>query len=160
MAQMERVVYLNGEFIPESRAGIPIRDRGFVLGDAVFDTARTFNGRPFKLPDHIDRLFDSCRYLRLDPGLTRDEFLQSTNELLERNLPLLGPREDFWVTQRVTRGADPIGPDDEVRPTVLIECKPLPLAKRAKGYRDGLALLTPSIPRTAPRFMSPSSQSR
>ena len=78
MAQGERVVYLNGQIIPESSAGISIRDWGFTMGDAVFDTARTFNGQVFKQGEHIDRLYDSCKYLRLDPGVTRDRMMELT----------------------------------------------------------------------------------
>ena len=73
MAQ-ERIVYLNGEMVPESEAKISVRDRGFVYGDAVFDTTRTFNGRIFKLQDHLDRFFNSLKYLRMEPVLTKQEF--------------------------------------------------------------------------------------
>ena len=55
MAETEPIVFLNGELVPESQAGIPIRDRGFIYGDAVFDAARTFNGVPFKLAEHVKR---------------------------------------------------------------------------------------------------------
>ena len=158
MSQRERVVYLNGRIMPESAAGIPIRDRGFTLGDAVFDTARTFNGQLFKGQEHIDRLFASCKYLRLDPGMDIGRMLELTTEVLDLNLPLLGPNEDYWVTQRITRGADPILPQDEPTSTVLIECRPLPLAKRAPLYQNGVSLVTPSVPRIPPRFMSPRSK--
>ena len=53
----ERVVYLNGEYVPESRATVSISDRGFIYGDAVFDTARTFGGKIYRLQEHVDRLF-------------------------------------------------------------------------------------------------------
>ena len=155
MEQRERVVYLNGELIPESSAGIPIRDRGFIYGDAVFDVSRTFNGQPFKQKEHIDRLYTSCSYLRLDPGISKERMMELTMEVVERNSPLLGPNEDYWVTQRVTRGSDPVHPGEEPIPTVLIECRPLPLAKRARYYRTGIPLVTPSIPRIPPQYMSP-----
>ena len=63
----ERVVYLNGEFVPESRATIPISDRGFIYGDAVFDTARTFGGKIYRLREHVERLMRSLRYVQIDP---------------------------------------------------------------------------------------------
>ena len=63
----QQVAYVNGEFLPESQAKISINDRGFIYGDAVFDTARTFNGKIFFLDDHIDRLFESCKYLDINP---------------------------------------------------------------------------------------------
>ena len=58
MTQQEPIVYLNGELKPESQAGISIRDRGYLYGDAVFDAARTFNGTPFRLTEHVHRLYD------------------------------------------------------------------------------------------------------
>ena len=90
MAAEERIAYINGQFVPESQAAIPIRDRGFIYGDAAFDVARTFQGRPFRLREHLDRLYASCRYLRLDPGMSQDEMEELTLEVLRQNLPLLG----------------------------------------------------------------------
>ena len=55
----ERVGYHNGEYLPESRVVLPFRDRGFVYGDGVFDTARTFGHRLFHLEAHIARLYRS-----------------------------------------------------------------------------------------------------
>ncbi len=155
MAQQERTAYLNGRMIPESQASVSIKDRGFTLGDAVFDMARTFNGRVFKLKEHIDRLYTSCKYLRLDPGMTREQMTDLTMEVVESNIPLLGPNEDYWVSQRVTRGVEPAHPGDEPQPTVFVGCVPLPLARRAHYYKEGVPLMTPSIPRTPPQFLSP-----
>ena len=145
----ERIVYLNGEFVPESQAVISVRDRGFVYGDAVFDTTRTFGGRIFKLREHLDRFFNSLRYLRMEPPLTKRQFADITMQVLDANLPLLEEGGDYWVTQRVTRGA-PGG-----SPTVIVECVPLPFAQRAAYYRDGMPVIVPSVRRTPPDAMSP-----
>ena len=145
----ERIVYLNGEFVPESQAVISVRDRGFVYGDAVFDTTRTFGGRIFKLSEHLDRFFNSLRYLRMPPPLTKQQFADITMQVLEANLPLLEEGGDYWVTQRVTRGA-PGG-----SPAVIVECVLLPFAQRAAYYRDGMPVIVPSVRRTPPDAMSP-----
>ena len=63
MSNQERVTYLNGEIVPESKAKISFRDRGFMLGDAVFDTTRTFGGKIFRLDEHLDRFLNSLKYL-------------------------------------------------------------------------------------------------
>ena len=68
--------------------------------------------------------------------------------MLERNLGLLDPNDDYWVTQRVSRG----GPDG---PTVIVECAPLPLAARAHLYRDGIRVVVPSLRRVPPESLSP-----
>ena len=146
----EPIVFLNGALTPESQAGIPIRDRGFIYGDAVFDAARTFNGVPFRLAEHIRRLYDSLRYVRIDPGIGREEMEEWSRQVVAHNYPLLPAGQDLWVMQRVTRGDDGGG-----GPTVLIETHAIPFAARAALYRDGARVVTPSVPRVPPRFMSP-----
>ena len=65
----ERVAYYNGKIVPEHDVRVPFRDRGFKYGDAVFDTTRTFGHRIFRLQEHLERLYRSLRYLRIDPGI-------------------------------------------------------------------------------------------
>ncbi|MCZ6677518.1 MAG: aminotransferase class IV [Candidatus Poribacteria bacterium] len=149
----ERVVYLNGELVPESEAKISFRDRGFITGDAVFDATRTFGGVIFKLKAHLDRLYSSLTYMRLNPGIPQHQMGELTMKVLEANLPLLQADDDYWVTQRITRGV-PTGAGEH-QPTVIIECMPLPFAARARYYSDGLSVITPSIRRTPPQCMSP-----
>ena len=72
----ERVVYLNGEIVPDSEAKISIHDYGFLMGDAVFDTTRTFGRQIFKLHEHLDRFYRSLKYMRLDPGLSKQEMAE------------------------------------------------------------------------------------
>jgi len=151
MAQ-ERVVYINGEIVPESEGKISFRDQGFVYGDGVFDTTRTFGGNIFKLKEHVDRLFDSLKYLRIEPGLTKQQITDLTMQVLEANLSLLGENEDYWVSQRISRGTRT---KDGSNPTVVIECTPLPLEARARYYRDGLPVIVPSVRRTPPEAISP-----
>ena len=68
----------------------------------------TIRHKPFKLVEHVERLFRSMRYLRIDAGLGRDEMVSISEEVLERNLHLIAPDEDYWLFQRVTPGsADP-----------------------------------------------------
>ena len=154
----QRIVYLNGAFVPENEAVVPIKDQGFKYGDGVFDTTRTFGHKIFKLKEHLERFERSLKYLDLNSGLSIEQLGVITEEVVERNLPLLASGDDYWVTQRVTRGLT--GDDSQAWPdwpesTVLIECTPLPLAARAHYYRDGIQLITPSIRRVAPEMASP-----
>ncbi len=150
----ERVAYVNGQITPEIEAKISYNDVGFLYGDAVFDTTRTFGGKIFRLDQHLDRLFNSLKYMRLDPLMTKEEMSAVTIDVLERNLPLLKENEDYWVSQRVSRGVrQDLG--GVSNPTVVIETFPLPLKQRASLYRDGLELVTPSIRRTSPESQSP-----
>jgi len=149
-----RVAYVNGEIVPEVEAKVSYNDVGFLYGDAVFDTTRTFGGKIFRLQQHLDRFFQSLKYMRIDPLMTQDEMSDITMEVLERNLPLLGDNDDYWVSQRVSRGVrQDLG--GLSNPTVVIETFPLPLKQRASLYKDGLQLVTPSVRRTPPVSQSP-----
>ena len=148
----ERVAYVNGQIVPESQAVISIKDRGFLQGDAVFDTTRTFGHRIFRLDEHLDRFYHSLKYMRLEPDLSKDDFKRLTMEVLEANLPLIDSDDDYWVTQRVTRG---VTVDGEEKPSIIIECVPLPFKARARYYRDGIPVVVPSVRRTPPEVQSP-----
>ena len=155
VSSRENIVFFNGQLVPERDVGIPIRDRGFIYGDAVFDATRTFNGRTFRLREHVNRLYNSLRYLRIDPGLSREEMERWSLEVVNHNYPLLPPGQDMWVMQRISRGVESMEPGAEMRPTVLIESHAIPFARRASLYRDGVSVVTPSVPRIPPRFVSP-----
>ena len=88
----ERVAYVNGEIVPESEASVSISDRGFIMGDAVFDTTRTFGHEIFRLDEHLDRLYESLKWMRIDPQMTKAEMPSLTMEVLERNLDSLVTR--------------------------------------------------------------------
>lgn len=157
----ERVAYFNGEIRPESQVLVSFRDRGFKYGDAVFDATRTFGGRPFRLEAHVDRLYRSLRYVGIDPGLAPGEMIRISQAVLERNLPLLGPDDDYWVNQRISRGVDAVGGELWERaggPTVIVECTPLPLKARARLFRDGIDVITPSVRRVPPECVSPNAK--
>ena len=80
------------------------------------------------------------------------EMAHTTMEILRLNLPLIENTDDYWVTQRVSRGIS--GPDGE-EPTIIIETVPLPFKARAKYYRDGMPVVIPSVRRTPPEVLSP-----
>ncbi|HSA81718.1 MAG TPA: aminotransferase class IV [Geminicoccaceae bacterium] len=153
----ERIAYFNGEYLPESQVRVPFRDRSWVFGDGAFDMTRTFNGRMFKLKEHVQRLYRSLKVLRIDPGLSPAEMIAVSEEVNARNLHLLGPDEDHWVGQRISRGVNRVEGDnwDHYGPTVIVECMPLPLKARARLYRDGIDVIVPSIRRVPPDALTP-----
>jgi branched-chain amino acid aminotransferase len=152
----QRVAYINGKILPESEVRISFRDRGYKYGDAVFDMTRTFDRKPFRMKEHIDRFYRSLAYVRIDPGMSPAEMTRISEEVLERNLHLLEPGGDYWLGQRVSRGIDGVpGEDWESGPTVVIECTPLPFKARARYYRDGIDIVVPSVRRVAPDMLSP-----
>lgn len=147
----ERIVYLNGQFIPESEVRISLFDYGFQEGYQVFDMTRTFNGRPFKLKEHIVRLFCSLRYARIDPGLSPAQIEKISLDVLDKNKHLLEPNDDYWINQTISAGVGwpQVAPSEKGNVTVVIYCVPLPFENWARCYETGVhavIVLTRRIP--------------
>jgi branched-chain amino acid aminotransferase len=159
MAQLTapRVAYFNGKIVPEGQVMVPYRDRSFRMGDGCFDMTRTFDGRIFRLAEHVDRLYRSLRYLRIDPGLSPAQMIAITEEVVASNEPLRPRHGDWWVGQRVSRGVDAIGDEgwEHTGPQVIVDCTPLPLRARAQLFRDGIDVIVPSVRRAGPSVLSP-----
>ena len=153
----ERIVYVNGRLVPESQATISVFDRGVQWGDAVYDAARTFSHRPFRLRDHIDRLYRSCTYTRMPIRLTPDDMEKHTREVLDHNLSLVPPGDDAMIWWSVTRGVS--GPSrsalDCAEATVIIYTFPVPFAEFARRLTEGARVVTPAIRRTPPQCLDP-----
>ncbi len=152
-----RTAYFNGRLVPETEVVIPYRDRSFNRGDGCFDMTRTFDGRIFRLEEHVERLYRSLQYLGIDVGLEPKEMIAITEDVVERNEPLRAAAGDWWVAQRISRGVDAIGDEGwaHTGPQVIVDCTPLPLRKRAAHFRDGIDVAVPSIRRTPPSILSP-----
>lgn len=156
-----RIAWFNGAYMPETQVMISFRDRGWKYGDGAFDMTRTFNGRAFRMKEHVERFYRSLRYLRLDPGMSPQEMIDISEEIVVRNEPLRAAAGDWWIAQRVSRGVDPIEGDEpgHVGPNVIVECAPLPLKARARLYRDGIDVWTPAHRRVGPDMLSPRAKS-
>jgi branched-chain amino acid aminotransferase len=153
----QRIAYFNGSYVPEAEVRVPYRDRSFIYGDGCFDMTRTFNGKPFKVKEHIDRFYRSLHYLQIDIGMSPERMIEITHEVVDRNRHLLGEGDDYWVGQRVSRGVRAVGDEgwEHVAANVIVDCTPLPFKERAKHYREGIRVITPSIRRTPPFSLSP-----
>ena len=119
----KRVVYFNGQYVPESEARVSIFDSALMFGDMGFEMTRTFSGTPFKLREHLERLYATLRLLEIDCGLTIGEMERLTMDTLERNVPTEPTDMEWWIMHNVSRGpldlyrtAFPEG----IRPTVTI----------------------------------------
>ena len=123
-----RTVYFNGAFVPESEARVSIFDSALMYGDMAFEMTRTFNHKPFRLREHLERLYGSLRLLEIDCGLTIDEMERATLATLKRNIPTESADVDWQIMHDVSRGPLPLyGTSfaDGICPTVSINCWPL-----------------------------------
>src|SRR5712692_8771936 len=150
----ERIVYLNGSFVPESEAKVSVRDAGFTSGDAVYDVTRTFGHKPFKLREHTERLFRSLCYTRIDCGLSLEEMEKKTLEVFDKNKHLLGKDDDYALWQIVSRGTRFMeGARAKGRATVTIYCVPINFKEFARHLIDGVRLVIPSTRRIPPQCL-------
>ena len=141
-----RQVYLSGKLVSEEDAKISIFDSAVLLGDTVTESTRTFAHKPFKLEQHIDRLYKSLKVTLIDAGCDAAEMLRITNEVLEANLPLYQSHEDCWLVHNISRGTFVPGPDPTVQrssATVMIYTLPMDLRGWAKYYVEGCHAVTP-----------------
>jgi D-alanine transaminase len=119
---MTDTVYLNGEFLPLEQARIPVLDRGFIFGDGIYEVIPVYSRRPFRLPEHLQRLHRSLEAVRLANPLSDAEWTRLINELIARH-----PGEDQGIYLQVTRGVarrDHAFPK-AVTPTVFMMSNPL-----------------------------------
>ncbi len=155
MSEDGLLVYVNGEFVPESEAKISVFDHGFLYGDGVFEGIRAYNGRVFKLKEHIDRMYDCAKVIKLKIPLTKQEFMDAILETLRKN----GLR-DAYIRPIVTRGVGDLGLNPEVctNPQVIIITKPWG-AMYGDLYEKGLKAVTVTVRRNAIDSLPPNIKS-
>ena len=153
---MEYQIWLNGEFFPRSEAKISMSDRGFRLGDIVFDTSRTFNGKVFRLREHLERLYRSLKYVRIDPGLSMDEMERVTLEVVERNEPVRRQtNDDYMITQTVSRGEGGARATSPMEANVSIWLSPMGFERYAPLYDEGAHVVIPRTRSFSPDQLDP-----
>jgi len=153
----DSIVYLNGEYLPEAEALVPVTERGFFGGDGVYEVTRTFAGKLFRLDAHLKRLYRSLAYIRVDAGFDSTQMGAITEETLRCNLERLGPGADFALWHVVAR-ADSVHGNPEGKPPgpiISIFCVETDFAHYADAYLRGMRLLTPGIRRTPADSIDP-----
>lgn len=139
-------VYLNGELVQRDQAKISVFDSAVMLGDTVTESTRTFNHQPFKLEQHIKRLYQSLKITRINPQMTMDEMTELSLKVLDANRHLLEPHEDCWLVHNISRGMSVAGADPTIQrspPTIIIFTSPMILKDWAPFYIHGCHAVTP-----------------
>jgi len=137
--------YLNGKFINESELLISPRDLGYSRGYGVFEYLRTYKGKPFKLKEHIDRLFASTKLIELKHSFSYKEIEDAINKLIELN----NDGQEKSIRIHISGGiSDSMYQIKE--PTIIIFMDPFK-AKNPKIYSDGVVLNTVKYTRDIPQ---------
>ena len=106
MAERELLVYIDGNFYPESQAKISVYDHGLLYGDGIFEGIRAYDGRVFRLREHIDRLFESAKTIGLTIPMSKEHLSEACAETLRRN-----KLSDGYLRLVVSRGVGKMGLD-------------------------------------------------
>jgi len=148
-------IYLNGQLVDKEKATVSVFDHGLLYGDGVFEGIRAYNGRVFKLVEHIDRLFNSARAILLEISLTKQQIQEAVLETLRVN-----QLQDAYIRLVVTRGSGDLGLDPRhcTKPTIFIITDKITLYP-VEFYRDGLSVITSSVKRNISEALSPAIKS-
>ena len=148
-------VYINGRIVPQEQAVVPVFDRGFMLGDGVFETMRAYCGRAFMLEEHMARLSASAEAIGITLPMTGGELLSAVHETIKAN-----ELADAYVRVTLTRGEGPQGLDVSLctKPTLVIVARELQ-SYTEERYRRGLALITARTRRTPAESLDPAIKS-
>ena len=79
------IIYIDGKYLPKEEARVSVFDHGFLYGDGVFEGIRAYNGRVFRLQEHLDRMYDSARTIDLTVPVSKEEMAEIILETLRRN---------------------------------------------------------------------------
>ena len=144
-------IYIDGEFYDKENAKISVFDHGLLYGDGVFEGIRFYNGRVFRLDEHIDRLFDSARAIALNIGLEKSAVIEATLETIRQN-----NLQDGYIRLVVTRGVGDLGLNPMLCPkaSIFIIASKITLYS-AEKYENGLDVVTCSTRRIPHGALSP-----
>lgn len=160
----ERLVYLNGKFVSEKEARISIFDCALMYGDMVFEMTRSFGQKPYRLREHLERLYASLRYVEIDCGLSIDEMEAATMETIGRNLPALDGF-DYQIMHDVTRGGMKLYEsivNEGTAPVVTINVFPLVrhIGWMAGKYETGVHFVVTPQQSVPARYIDPKAKNR
>src|SRR5574341_2488366 len=148
---MALVTYVNGTFVPKDEAKISVYDHGYLYGDGVFEGIRVYNGRVFRLDAHVDRLFESAKYLMLEVPMSKQDLAAAILETVRR----CGLR-DAYIRPVISRGVGDLGLDPRKCkvPTVVIIVDTIQLYPK-EAYERGLRAVTATTRKIRPDALSP-----
>jgi len=148
-------IYIDGKYYDEKNARISVLDHGLLYGDGVFEGIRSYNGRVFKLSEHIDRLYCSAKAILLAIPMTRQELVQAVLAACRRNQV-----RDGYIRLVVTRGVGSLGlnPTHCQKPSVIIIAGKIQLYPAAL-YQRGLKIITVPTARNSHSALDPAIKS-
>lgn len=149
------IIYIDGKYVPEDQAKISVFDHGFLYGDGVFEGIRAYNGKVFRLKEHIDRMYDSAKTIDLTPPITKEEMMEIICEVLRRN-----NLSNAYIRPIISRGFGDLGLDPRKcpKPSVVVIAVTWG-AMYGDLYEKGLKAVTVSVRRNPAECLPPNVKS-
>lgn len=160
-----RIIYKNGEYVPEKEATVSVYDSAMMYGDTVFEMTRSFNREHFKLNEHIQRLFDGLKYLRINIDLNITGLRRICHEVAKRNESAMRDNDEHRLMIDVTRGPLSIYRDVEgCHNGTNVIVTDFPLRWTIQGasdlYEHGVSAITPCQRTLSARHIDPKVKNR
>src|SRR3954466_8573054 len=154
-AVKEPRIYIDGKFFAEQDAKVSVFDHGLLYGDGIFEGIRFYNGRVFRLEEHLERLWDSARSICLEIPMSIPAMTEAVLETIRQN-----DLRDGYIRLIVTRGVGNLGlnPAQCKTPSVIIIAATIALYP-AEIYKRGLTVVTCATRRTSPSSLNPAVKS-
>ena len=148
-------IYIDGKFYSEADAKISVFDHGLLYGDGIFEGIRFYDGRVFRLEEHLERLWDSAHSICLEIPMSMNEMTEALLETIRQN-----ELRDGYIRLLVTRGIGNLGlnPAQCKRPSVIIIASTIAL-NSPEIYQKGLTVVTCATRRTSPGALNPAVKS-
>ena len=161
----QRQVYINGVFVDEVDAKVSIYDSSLMFGDMVFEMTRSFNGKQFKLKEHIERLFAGTSILEIPMPLTPTELEEACLETIRVNQPYFAPDDEHRLLIDVSRGLLGIYqdiPGAHLGTNIIIADFPLrrTVSSMGKLFDSGVNLAIPSQRAIPAQYLDPKIKNR
>jgi len=149
------IIYIDGKYLPEGLAKVSVFDHGLLYGDGVFEGIRAYNGRVFRLKEHIDRLYDSAKTVDIQPPISKEAMTEAICETLRRN-----KLKDAYIRPIITRGVGDLGLDPrKCEKASVIVIAVTWGAMYGDLYEKGLKAITVSVRRNAAESLPPNVKS-
>jgi branched-chain amino acid aminotransferase len=144
-------VYINGKLFDKADAKISVYDHGLLYGDGVFEGIRVYSGKVFRLREHVERLYESARHIRLEIPLSREQMIDAVNNTVKANA-----KQEGYIRLVITRGAGSLGldPRKTADPQIIIIVDDIALYP-AELYEHGLEIVTVATIRNHPAALNP-----
>jgi branched-chain amino acid aminotransferase len=144
----EPLAYLNGRWLPQSQAALPLHDAGFVMGATVSDLCRTFHHRLFRWADHLARFRRGLHATGIEPDLSDERITSLADNLVEHNAAILKQNQDLALVMFATPGpigyfAGQSGGIGDGPATFGMHTFPLPLERYRRFHEHGIHLVVP-----------------